>query len=51
MKTFGSDLSLDGSNGFILNGIDGGDRFHGWSVSSPMSMARLNDLIIGARYG
>ena len=45
------DLSLlDGSNGFILNGTDPGDR-SGWSVSSAgdVNGDGYDDLIIGAR--
>ena len=45
------DLSaLDGSNGFILNGIDGGDS-SGWSVSSAgdVNGDGYDDLVIGAR--
>ncbi len=43
--------SLDGSNGFILNGIDGGDS-SGNSVSSAgdVNGDGYDDLIIGARY-
>ena len=44
------DLSdLDGTNGFILNGIDAGDEF-GWSVSSAgdVNGDGYDDLIIGA---
>ena len=43
--------SLDGSNGFILNGIDGGDS-SGFSVSSAgdVNGDGYDDLIIGARY-
>ena len=44
------DLSdLDGSNGFILNGIDAGDQ-SGWSVSSAgdVNGDGYDDLIIGA---
>ena len=44
------DLStLDGTNGFILNGIDAGDR-SGWSVSSAgdVNGDGYDDLIIGA---
>ena len=47
------DLSdLDGTNGFILNGIDAGDQ-SGWSVSSAgdVNGDGYDDLIIGARYG
>ena len=42
--------TLDGTNGFILNGIDGGDR-SGWSVSSAgdVNGDGYDDLIIGAR--
>ena len=46
------DLSaLDGTNGFILTGIDAGDRA-GWSVSSAgdVNGDGYDDLIIGARY-
>ena len=46
------DLSdLDGSNGFILNGIDPSDQ-SGWSVSSAgdINGDGYDDLIIGARY-
>ena len=46
------DLSdLDGTNGFILNGIDAGDR-SGYSVSSAgdVNGDGYDDLIIGARY-
>ena len=46
------DLSdLDGTNGFILNGIDAGDR-SGWSVSSAgdVNGDGYDDLIIGAFY-
>ena len=46
------DLSaLDGTNGFILTGIDAGDRA-GWSVSSAgdINGDGYDDLIIGARY-
>ena len=44
--------SLDGSNGFILNGIDGGD-FSGHSVSSAgdVNGDGYDDLIIGAPSG
>ncbi|MDJ0509298.1 MAG: Ig-like domain-containing protein [Crocosphaera sp.] len=45
------DLStLDGSNGFVLNGIDSSD-FSGWSVSSAgdVNGDGFDDLIIGAR--
>ena len=47
------DLSaLDGTNGFILNGIDEDDR-SGFSVSSAgdVNGDGYDDLIIGARYG
>ena len=42
--------TLDGTNGFILNGIDGGDQF-GLSVSSAgdVNGDGYDDLIIGAR--
>ncbi|MGD1867218.1 MAG: integrin alpha, partial [Phormidesmis sp.] len=42
---------LDGSNGFVLNGIAGGDR-SGFSVSSAgdINGDGLDDLIIGAYY-
>ena len=46
------DLSdMDGTNGFVLNGIDGGDR-SGFSVSSAgdVNGDGYDDLIIGARY-
>ena len=41
--------SLDGTNGFILNGIDGSD-YSGWSVSSAgdVNGDGYDDLIIGA---
>ena len=44
--------SLDGSNGFTLAGIDGGD-ISGFSVSSAgdVNGDGYDDLIIGARYG
>ncbi len=44
--------SLDGTNGFTLNGIDGGD-FSGWSVSSAgdVNGDGYDDLIIGANGG
>ncbi|MEM9276420.1 MAG: hypothetical protein AAGA80_26235, partial [Cyanobacteria bacterium P01_F01_bin.143] len=50
---FGSSLelsSLDGSNGFVLNGIDSSD-FSGWSVSSAgdVNGDGIDDIIIGAR--
>ena len=43
--------SLDGTNGFILNGIDGGDS-SGFSVSSAgdVNSDGYDDLVIGARY-
>ena len=47
------DLSdLDGTDGFILNGIDAGDR-SGWSVSSAgdVNGDGYDDLIIDALYG
>ncbi len=47
------DLSeLDGTDGFRLDGIDGGD-YSGWSVSSPGDVNNdgYDDLIIGARAG
>ena len=42
---------LNGTNGFILTGIDAGDR-SGWSVSSAgdVNGDGYDDLIIGARY-
>ena len=42
---------LDGSNGFVLNGIDSGDN-SGFSVSSAgdMNGDGIDDIIIGARY-
>ena len=42
--------SLDGTNGFVLAGIDGGD-FSGWSVSDggDVNGDGLGDVIIGAR--
>jgi Ca2+-binding RTX toxin-like protein len=41
--------SLDGSNGFVINGIDSGD-YSGWSVSSAgdVNGDGIDDLIIGA---
>ncbi|MEH2071087.1 MAG: Ig-like domain-containing protein [Nostoc sp.] len=44
--------SLDGSNGFVINGIDEGDR-SGWSVSNAgdFNGDGIDDLIIGARGG
>ncbi|MDJ0728888.1 MAG: hypothetical protein QNJ33_02740 [Crocosphaera sp.] len=44
--------SLDGSNGFVLNGIDSSDR-SGTSVSSAgdVNGDGFDDFIIGARYG
>jgi len=41
--------SLDGTNGFIINGIDPGD-FSGWSVSGvgDVNGDGIDDLIIGA---
>ncbi|WP_445635620.1 FG-GAP repeat protein [Nostoc sp. DSM 114161] len=44
--------SLDGSNGFVINGIDASD-FSGFSVSNAKDINGdgFNDLIIGARYG
>ena len=47
------DLSdLDGSNGFVLNGIDSMDR-SGLSVSNAgdVNGDGIDDIIIGARYG
>ncbi len=43
--------SLDGTNGFVINGIGGGDT-SGWSVSSAgdINGDGYDDLIIGARY-
>ena len=43
--------TLDGTNGFILNGIDAGDR-SGWSVSSAgdVNGDGYDDLIIGAGF-
>ncbi|ELS00028.1 integrin alpha, partial [Gloeocapsa sp. PCC 73106] len=51
---FGSSLnlsSLNGSNGFALNGINSGD-WSGWSVSSAgdINGDDIDDLIIGARF-
>ncbi len=42
---------LDGSNGFVLNGIDEGD-FSGYSVSGAgdINGDGIDDLIIGAPY-
>jgi len=44
--------SLDGTNGFVLNGINGGDR-SGFSVSSAgdVNGDGVDDLFIGAPYG
>ncbi|WP_370339231.1 hypothetical protein [Parvularcula marina] len=44
--------SLNGSNGFVLNGIDGDDRSGGYSVSSAgdVNGDGLDDLIIGAPF-
>ena len=44
--------TLDGTNGFILTGIDASD-FSGWSVSlaGDVNGDGYDDLIIGARYG
>ncbi|MEO1006596.1 MAG: DUF4347 domain-containing protein, partial [Cyanobacteria bacterium J06638_38] len=44
--------NLDGSNGFVLNGIDGGDQ-SGFSVSNAGDVNEdgIADLIIGARRG
>ncbi|MCC5665254.1 tandem-95 repeat protein [Nostoc sp. CHAB 5784] len=52
---FGASLnlsSLDGSNGFVINGIDTGD-FSGWSVSNAgdINGDGFDDLIIGAPRG
>jgi VCBS repeat-containing protein len=51
-SAFASSLNLstlNGNNGFVINGIDAGD-FSGWSVSSAgdVNGDRIDDLIIGA---
>ncbi|MEM6297475.1 MAG: hypothetical protein AAF740_02175, partial [Bacteroidota bacterium] len=52
---FGASLdlsSLDGTNGFVLNGITGGDRSGGMvSNTGDVNGDGIDDLIIGARYG
>ena len=44
--------SLDGSNGFVLNGIGSSD-YAGWSVSSAgdINQDGYDDVLIGAQYG
>ncbi len=43
--------ALDGTNGFVINGIDGGDS-SGWSVSSAgdVNGDGIDDLVIGALF-
>ncbi len=44
--------SLDGSNGFVLNGIDAGDGSgHSVSGAGDINGDGFDDLIIGAPYG